>query len=170
MIETFQTDRLTAERLAAGHFDLLCRMHQDPQVMATLGGLRTEEQSRQFLQSNLDHWGRYGYGLWIFRDRINGRFAGRGGLRQVHVGGHDEVEVSYALLAEFWGRGLATEMAKALIRLAFGPLQLASVVCYSLPSNRASQRVMAKTGFRYERDIAHAELRHVFYRLFAPPS
>jgi ribosomal-protein-alanine N-acetyltransferase len=168
MIEAFQTDRLAGERLSPEHFDLLCRMHQDLQVMATLGGQRTHEQTRQFLQTNLDHWDQHGYGLWIVRDRTDGRFAGRGGLRHIQVGGGNEVEVSYALLAEFWGRGLAGEIAAALVQLAFGPLQLANVVCYTLPANRASQRVMEKVGFHYERDVVYAELPHVFYRLFSP--
>jgi RimJ/RimL family protein N-acetyltransferase len=41
------------------------------------------------------------------------------------------------------------------------------VVCFTLTTNRASQRVMEKAGFEYERDIVHAGLPHVFYRITA---
>jgi RimJ/RimL family protein N-acetyltransferase len=164
-IETFRTDRLTAERLRVEHFDELHRMHQDPRVMATLGGLRSEEETRDFLRRNQEHWDRHGCGLWVFRDQADGRFAGRGGLRHVEVEGKPEVELAYALMAEFWGRGLATEMAKALLRLAFEQLGLTNVVSFTLPTNRASQRVMEKAGMRYERDIIHAGLPHVLYRV-----
>jgi [ribosomal protein S5]-alanine N-acetyltransferase len=118
-IMTFRTDRLIAERLRVEDLDELCRMHQDPRVMATLGGLRSAEQTEQFLRDNLRHWDRSGYRLWMFRAQADGRFVGRGGLRNVHVGGYDEVELAYALLAAFWGSGLATEMAKAILPVAF---------------------------------------------------
>jgi RimJ/RimL family protein N-acetyltransferase len=41
------------------------------------------------------------------------------------------------------------------------------LVCFTLTTNHASQRVMEKVGFRYERDVLHAGLPHVLYRLSA---
>ncbi len=64
-------------------------------AMATLGGVRDEEETRQFVRRNLDHWDTHGYGLWIFRDKAEDRFVGRAGLRNVTVGGSDEIEVAY---------------------------------------------------------------------------
>jgi ribosomal-protein-alanine N-acetyltransferase len=164
-IITFCTDRLIAERLRVEDLDELCRMHQDPRVMATLGGLRSDAQTQQFLRDNLRHWDRYGYGLWMFRAKANGRFVGRGGLRHVHVGGHDEVELAYALMAAFWGSGLATEMARAILTVAFVHLGMADIVAFTLATNQASRRVMEKVGCQVERDIVHAGLPHVLYRL-----
>jgi RimJ/RimL family protein N-acetyltransferase len=165
LLATFRTDRLIAERLRAGDLDDLCRMHRDPRVMATLGGIRSADETRRFLRDNLDHWDRCGYGLWMFRDRENGQFIGRGGLRNVHVGGSDEVELAYALRAECWGQGLATEMAKAILMVGFERLDLTEVVAFTLPTNWASRRVMEKVGFTFERDIVHAGLQHVLYRI-----
>jgi ribosomal-protein-alanine N-acetyltransferase len=54
-IMTFRTDRLIAERLRVEDLDELSRMHQDPRVMATLGGLLSDEQTQQFLRDNLRH-------------------------------------------------------------------------------------------------------------------
>jgi ribosomal-protein-alanine N-acetyltransferase len=48
---TFRTNRLSAERLHVEDLGELCRMHQDPKVMATLGGLPPDEQTQQFLRS-----------------------------------------------------------------------------------------------------------------------
>lgn len=173
-VETFRTARLVAARPRAADFDDLDRLHRDPRVMATLapagapdGGLLSGDETRRFLRRNLDHWCRHGYGLWIFRDPADGRFVGRGGLRHAHVGGNDEVELGYALMADSWGRGLATEMAKAIVAVGFAELGLADVVCFTLTTNRASRRVMEKAGFAYERDLLHAGLPHVFYRLTA---
>jgi ribosomal-protein-alanine N-acetyltransferase len=167
--EAFRTDRLIAERLSSEHLDELYRMHRDPRVMATLGppgapdGILSEEETRQFLRRHLDHWERYGYGLWAFRDRTNGRFVGRAGLYNTRVGGNDEVELAYALVAEHWGRGLARE----ILAVAFERLGMEELVCFTLTTNRASRRVMEKVGFEYEQDVVHAGQPHVLYRITA---
>jgi [ribosomal protein S5]-alanine N-acetyltransferase len=164
VIETFETTRLRAERLDAGHVAELCRMHQDKRVMATLGGIRSDLETRRFLETNLEHWQRHGYGLWVFRTRADGRFVARGGLRQVTVGGALEVELAYALMSEHWGQGLATEMSRSIIALGFEQLGLANIVGFTLTTNQGSRRVLEKTGFTYERDLIHADLPHLLYR------
>lgn len=167
LIETFRTERLIATRLREEDFGELVCMHRDLRVMVTLGGLRSENETQQFLCKNLDHWSRHGYGLWVFRDQADGRFVSRGGLRNVYVGGNDEVELAYALRSEYWGKGLATEMAEAILQVGFQHLEMTNVVCFTLTTNSASQRVMKKVGFKYERDIVHADLPHVLYRITA---
>jgi len=102
-IETFRTERLVASALRASDRDDVHRMHQDPRVMATLGGVRTPERTDHFMKTNLDHWERYGFGLWIFRTD-DGAFAGRAGLRHVRIGGADEIELAYALPSETWAK------------------------------------------------------------------
>lgn len=166
-LDIFHTDRLIAERLRSEHFDELCRIHQDPKVMEKLAGVRSHDWTRQYIQDNIEHWQRYGYGLWVFRDKADEQFAGRGGLRNTHVGGNDEVELFYSFMPEFWGKGLATEMAKAILNIGFEQLNLMDVVCFTWPTNRASQRVMEKVGFKYDRDITYCELPHLFYRITA---
>lgn len=165
LVTTFWTDRLRATRLSTEDFDELYAMHQDPQVMATLGGFRSAAQTRGFLQENLAHWEAQGYGIWIFRDKRDNRFVGRGGLRRVTVEGNDEIEVAYAVMTEFWSKGFATEMATASLNVAFRQFGLRDIVAFTLPTNQASRRVMEKVGFRYERDIIHASLLHVLYRV-----
>src|SRR5262245_22970766 len=123
-MSSFHSDRLVAARLDETDLSELYRMHRDAKVMAALGGPRSEEQTRQFLRTNLDHRDNHGLGLWMFRAPPQRTFVGRGGLRHVRVGGQDEVEVAYALMPEFWGCGLATEMAQALVRIGFEQLAL----------------------------------------------
>ena len=132
-------------------------MGRDEVVMATLGGTRTEQQTRDSLDAAIKHWDEHGYGFWIFRDKSNNRFVGRGGLRRGHFGGNDEVEVAYALGADFWNRGLATEIASASVNVAFEQVGLIELVAFTLHSNAASRRVMKKVGFAYERDGTYAD-------------
>ncbi|WP_017655027.1 GNAT family N-acetyltransferase [Fortiea contorta] len=165
LIETFSTRRLLAERLCFQHLNELYRMHQDQQVMATLGGVRSDEATRLLILNNLNHWQQYEFGLWVFRDKTNHQFVGRAGLRNINVEGNNEIELAYALMANFWGKGLATEMGEEILKIGFELLNLPEIVCFTLTTNKASQRVMEKLGFKYERDIIHANLPHLFYRL-----
>ena len=161
------TTRLTATPLSADDLDALCALHRDPAVMATLGGVRSDERTRAYIEQNVAHWGAHGFGLWIFRDRATGAFVGRGGLRHVVLEGRAEVEIAYALARAAWGKGLATEIAAACVDLAFGRLSLRDLVAFTAPDHRASRRVMEKVGFHYERDIVYHDLAHVLYRLTA---
>jgi RimJ/RimL family protein N-acetyltransferase len=184
-VERFLTDRMAARRICAGDFEDIFRLHTDPRVVATLGGPRSDEQTREYLQACLVHWDQYGWGQWIFEQRMlddrgmldergrlderaAGPLVGRCGLRHYAVSGADvgpdAIELLYAVRAEYWGRGLATEMARAVLRLAFEQLGLESVVAFTLPTNLASRRVMEKAGMRYDRDITHAHRPHVLYR------
>ena len=163
-IESFRTRRMNAERLRGDHFEELCGLYADERVMATLGGVRTPDTARRYLEAVMQHWEDHGFGFWIFHDAATRELLGRGGLRRLEIEGTLEVEVAYAVVADRWGQGLATEMVEAAVDAAFGKLKLASVVAFTLPSNKASRRVREKVGFSYERDIVYADLPHVLYR------
>lgn len=164
----FETARLRAERIGPGHFDDLSRMHRDEQVMRWLGGVREEPETRAFLAREAGLWARDGFGLVMLYERAEGRHAGHGGLRWTKVQEDDVVELAYALMPEFQGRGLATEFARAALRVGFGPLALPEVAAFTMTTNRASRRVMEKCGFAYERDFERAGAPHALYRLRAP--
>ena len=163
-VDVFTTRRLSAERVREGHFELLVGLFQDPRVAATLGGPITVIEAKDRLEENDRHWNVNGFGFWVFHDKRSGVFVGRGGLRRVRIEGVFETEIAYAVASDDWDRGLATEMADAIVDIAFRKLNLADLVAFTLPTNMASRRVMEKVGFRYERDIQHAGLPHVLYR------
>ena len=166
-IDSFRTPRMNAERIRPDHFEELCVLYADERVMATLGGVRSRDATRIYLEAVIQHWEDHGFGFWIFYDKATGESVGRGGLRRLEIEGTREVEVAYAVVADCWGQGFASEMAEAAVEVAFEKLKLASVVAFTLPSNKASRRVMERVGFSYERDIVYADLLHVFYRLTA---
>lgn len=164
MIGPFETERLRAEPLADAHLAELTSFHGDARVMATLGGVASEEETAAWVERNLRHWAEHGFGMFVFRDRETGELVARAGLRRVELGGREEVEVAYAIVAERWGKGLATEIAEALVALAFERLGVPDVVAYTLPANAASRRVMEKASLAYEREVEHAGQTHVLYR------
>jgi len=165
MIEEFRTERLTARRLGAADFDDIFRMHSDPAVMATLGGrLWSEQEARAFLARADAHWNEHGFGLWAVHDTVTGGFVGRAGLRRLPLDGVYEDELMYGYSSRWWGRGIATEMAVALIDIAFSRLRFPTLISFTLPTNVPSRRVMEKTGFAYERNFIYSGLSHVLYR------
>lgn len=166
--ERLRTPRLIAERLAPEHEPDLARLALDPRVYPTLWPFPyppTEADIHDGLRRQLNLWERHGFGLWLLRDRATGEFVGRGGLEYTDAPGRLSVELAWAIVPERWRQGLATELARAAVRTGFDELDVTELVALTLPHNAASRRVMEKVGFTYDRDIVHAGLTHVLYRL-----
>ena len=169
MVDRFETERLLATRAQPGDAEDLARMHTDPAVMATLGGkVWTRGETQAFLDRVLHHWDRHGYGVWILRNRGDGAFVGRAGLRRKPIDGFEESELLFACMPAFWAQGLATEAAQGVVQVAFDRLKMPNLVSFTRPDNTASRRVIEKSGFAYERDFIHDGLLHVLYRQRRP--
>ena len=163
-LEAFATRRLLAERVTAAHWLDLRRMDEDDSFMARLGGPRDVDGTVAYLQMNLKHWADHGFGMWMLRDAVSKAIIGRAILRHLDVEGVDEIEVGYGFMPEYWGRGLATEVARACVKMGFGRLGVETLVAITTPDNLASQHVMRKAGLVYERDIIHAGVPHRLFR------
>ncbi|MHB1224870.1 MAG: GNAT family N-acetyltransferase [Gemmatimonadaceae bacterium] len=164
------TPRLVLTALDGSDWPDFLRMHEDPRVVATLGGPRTRVDVRALFDRLVAQWGEDGFGWWSARDPRHGAFLGRGGLRRVTVEGEPVIEVGYGLVTAAWGRGLATELATESLRVADSVLGLPLVVGFTLASNAASRRVMEKVGLRLERSATYGGLPHVLYSRRRPPS
>ena len=162
--DSFDLPRLRAERLSETHRQALRRIDSNPEVMAMLGGTRTAAETDAYLARNVAHWEEHGFGIWILQDPASGEVVGRAGLRHLTVRGVDEVELAYALLPEFWGRGLATDAARACVTIGRDWLSLPSVVALTLPGNLASQQVLRKAALTLEREVVHAGAPHLLFR------
>ena len=162
-----ETARMVGERLTLAHGEELTRLLLDPRVAKTMWSaheMQTPEQVGAGLVRKLEHWDRHGFGQWLFRDRATGSMIGRGGPQHTVASGRDEVEIGWVIVPERWGEGLATELARASLEVAFGPLALREVIAYTQPDNVASRRVMEKTGFLHERLIVYEGEQFVLYR------
>jgi len=166
-MDAFTTARLSAERLRRDHLDDLVLLHQDEAVSRYLGGTRTAEETSAYLDANLVHWDRRGFGLWILRDG-HGRFVGRAGVRPLMVLGREEIEIAYTFHQAWWGQGYASEIAGALCSVAFGPLGLSELVGIVITGNLGSCRVLEKAGFQRERTYEDEGHELILYRLRNP--
>jgi [ribosomal protein S5]-alanine N-acetyltransferase len=109
------------------------------------GSARTVEQTTARVGRLIDHQHAHGFSLWAVADRDRGEVVGVAGLVLVEMT-RPEVEVVYELERDAWGRGIATEVGRACLDVAFGPLGLERVVALSYPENAASVRLMQKIG------------------------
>jgi ribosomal-protein-alanine N-acetyltransferase len=153
-----------AERLTRADRHHLRRIDRDPTVMAWMGGVRTAEATDAYLERNLEHWVEHGFGIWLLRDPDSGTLIGRAGLRHILVEQTEEVELAYALLPAWWGRGLGTTAARGCVTIAREWIGLPSVVALVVPENHRSQRVLAKAALLPEREVTHGGRPHLLYR------
>ncbi len=89
-----------------------------------------------------------GWWSYLFVQAEDRRLAGDGGFKG-RPNGTGEVEIGYALVPEYRGRGLATEAAGGLVRWAFSHPEVAAVRAETLPDGHGSIRVLQKLGMRF---------------------
>ena len=161
---------------AAGRFAEASAMLADPEVMRFLGGPQSETEAEAVSRRIADHWAEHGFGLWAVEVVETGTFAGFTGLSRP---GFDApfapaVEVGWRLAREAWGRGYATEAARAAAGYGFGAAGLEEIVSFTAVANVRSRAVMERLGMtRHPRDDfdhplvpeGHPLRRHVLYRL-----
>ena len=82
--------------------------------------------------------------------------------------GGEEIEIGYWLAPDYWGKGLATEAAQAVMRYGRDTLGLRQIVAVAQPENKASIRVLKKLGMIREKNVTHEGVAHVFYRSGEP--
>ena len=164
-MDTFATPRLRATRISRGDLPDLVQLHLDGEVSRFLGGIRTPAVTAAYLETSLRHWADHGLGLWTLRAH-DGTFVGRAGLRHVELEGIAELEVAYTFVRNAWGKGFATEMARALVDIWHRRCTEPSLVGIVMKGNLSSERVLSKAGFSYERDaVFHDAHCGVFRRL-----
>jgi RimJ/RimL family protein N-acetyltransferase len=152
-----ETERLVLRTWRAGDLEPFAAMNADPRVMAHVGPRRPLDraESEQLLAQITRHWDEHGFGLWaVERRRGDGAPVGFAGLAVPAFlpAVLPAVEVGWRLAAEWWGRGYATEAARASVHCAWTALGLARLVSIIHPANERSLRVAEKLGMRPGRD------------------
>jgi RimJ/RimL family protein N-acetyltransferase len=148
-----ETERMLLRRFTTADAALLAALYGDPQVMRfiTLQPPSFAEVESEILPEYLREYRQLADGLGSFAaiEKETGQMAGRFSLRPANSYGlTDGTELGYRLFPAFWGRGLASEGARALIYSAFGRLHLDRIVATTMAGNTGSCRVLEKCGLR----------------------
>ena len=147
-------------------------MSADAEVMRYFPRLLTREESDSWVDRYAEGWASDGFGVWAVEIPGVTPFAGAVGLGTVTFPASFTpcVEIGWRIARPFWGRGYATEAARAALEFGFGRLGLERIVAFTTPANTRSLRVMEKLGMRFAGEFAHPSLltdhplrRHILY-------
>jgi [ribosomal protein S5]-alanine N-acetyltransferase len=164
-----ETARLLLRPMHAADLDDLLLIFSDPKVMASFDGVLFDRaQMAQWLQRNLDHQARYGYGLFSVIHKSDRILIGDCGLEVMEVDGAAVAELGYDFRSGYWNQGLATEAAAVVRDYALQTPGLPQLISLIRSENRASQRVAEKIGMtRQSRLMRHG---HDYWKYALNPS
>lgn len=143
-----ETPRLRLLAWQDRHIAPFAALNADPDVMRHFPSTLTAEQTRAGVEVWRAQFAEQGWSNWAVELKGSGEFIGFVGLsvprRQLPFS--PCVEVGWRLARRFWGKGYATEAAKASLAVGFGQLGLAEIVSFTALCNRPSRAVMERIG------------------------
>ena len=170
-----ETERLVLRGWSPDDAEAFYRINQDPRVYEYLSGPMPMERVQAFIAAQQEHFAVHGTGLYAATLKGNGELIGFVGLkRQLELPFSPCFEVGWRLASAHWGKGYASEAARAAIAQGFGELGLQEIVSFTVPDNWRSRRVMERLGMQHDLQgdflhpffpPGHRLARHVLYRL-----
>jgi ribosomal-protein-alanine N-acetyltransferase len=154
-------------------------LNADPAVMEHFPARLSRRQSDKLIEEIEAGFEANGFGLWALELLATGEFVGFAGLAVPAFDAHftPAVEVGWRLARPAWGKGYATEAARAALGFGFEEAGLAEIVSFTTAANLRSRAVMERIGMSRDPDddFNHPGLpegnplrRHVLYRIVAP--
>jgi RimJ/RimL family protein N-acetyltransferase len=171
-----QTRRLLLRPWRESDLEPFAALNADPAVMEHFAKPLDRSESDAFVARIRAHFAREGFGFWAVEVAGVAPLVGLVGLARPAFEAHFTpcVEVGWRLAREHWGKGYATEAARASIRFGFEQLGLDEIVSFTVPANVRSRAVMERIGMTRSADDdfdhpalpeGHRLRRHVLYRI-----
>ncbi|WP_082806741.1 GNAT family N-acetyltransferase [Ferroacidibacillus organovorans] len=153
---TLETSRLVLRRWGEKDIAPMAEINADPEVMRWIGGgtTRTEEQTKRAIKHWEEEWNTLDYGLFAVEVKESGELSGFVGLSVPTFLPEvmPAVEIGWRLGRSFWGKGIATEAARGVLRFGFENCDLTEILSICQVGNDASERIMQKLGMHLERE------------------
>lgn len=170
-----QTERLILRQWQGSDIESCIEMNQDPAVMKFFPNLYSPEHTKEMIEKMKKSIDDKGWGFWVCELKETGEFIGFIGIEDRFVPEmlKPAVEIGWRLRKEFWGKGYATEGAKAALDYGLNVLKLDEIISFTAMSNIPSRRVMEKIGMTRnpKDDFNHPKVpkgnplrKHIIYR------
>ena len=147
-----QTPRLLIRQYQSDEEDLYVVLHKDEQVLQYIPRRSEEENRKLFKETLIAYDGNTGLGRWGIFDATEGVFIGACLLRNFSLD-PEKIELGYSFHVRYWGKGFATEMAKAMINYGFKTCRFTTLCAVTHPDNQPSQNVLLKAGMQQLDDV-----------------
>lgn len=159
----FNTKRLIGRRLLASDVPALLEVYGDADAMRWVGDGQplTREDCKRWVEVTAGNYRSRGYGMSAIVEHESNRVVGFCGL--VHPDNQPEAELKYAFGRPSWGRGYATEAARAMLAYAHGVIGLSRVIATVYPENLPSRRVLLKAGLKHASSLPGEDGRVFLY-------
>ena len=164
-MKVLETERLILRRMERSDVDNLLGIFSDPVAMRYYPSTKDRREAIGWIEWILGSYERDGIGLWVAVLKETGEFVGQCGLVVQEVDGRREVEIGYLFLRRFWGRGLATEAARACRDYGFDRLGYDRLISLIGPDNLPSRRVAERVGLTLEKEIERRGMRMCVYAI-----
>jgi RimJ/RimL family protein N-acetyltransferase len=166
-MKILETDRLIIRRLTVEDAAFILKLVNEPSWLRFIGdrGVRTLEDARNYiLKGPVEMYGRLGFGLYLVELKDEGVPIGTCGL--IKRDSLKDVDIGFAFLPSFRGRGYAYEAASAVLAYGNNTLGLERIVAIVSPGNDRSIKLLEKLGLQFEQRVQLSERDEV--KLFAP--
>lgn len=150
-----ETEKLVIREFNSEDAEDLFRIYSNAETMRFLGDPPASlEEERGNIQNHIArYYNELGFGLWAAILKGEDRLVGRCGILFQDIEGERRPELSYLIDRVYWGRGLATEAAKAVLEIARTKHGFDEMIAVIAVGNTASIRVAEKCGFAFERGL-----------------
>lgn len=156
----FETDRLIIRRYTPADQDNFNRLNGDPEIMRYIREAKDPQECVVILKRNIAFYQQHPLmGRWAMIEKASGAFIGSFAIIPVETvdqSRHAEIQIGYALLKEYWGKGFATESTLSGRQYAFDVMKLPKIVAITEIKNIASQKVLLRSGFVQQHNIVEA--------------
>lgn len=162
-MKIIETERLILREFEEADLKKMIPVYSDEDVMRYIGrgGPVSGEQAEKMLQAFMNSYKENGYGLWALVEKSSGDIIGHCGLNTFKDKSY--TEVAYLLRKESWGKGYATESAKASLDYGFETAGLERIIALTYPDNKPSQNVVKKIGLEYQCDKEFIGINFMFF-------
>ncbi|HWW80239.1 MAG TPA: GNAT family N-acetyltransferase [Steroidobacteraceae bacterium] len=162
-----ETERLRLSHLSSpDDAPFILELLNDPGFIQNIGdrGVRTLPQADDYIESGpVASYEKFGFGLYLVETRQPSVRLGICGLLRRDF--HPDVEIGFAFLPRFRGKGYAIEAASAVMTLGLQTLRLERIVALTAPHNHDSMKLLERLGLKFERMIqfpGHPEESRLF--------
>ncbi len=145
-----ETERLFIRRFQKTDFRNFLNLHQNPITMKYFdGGAKTMEQAKKRFSEVMEHQNKYGFSYYNIFLKSTGEYIGQAGL---YYNYDMSVNLCYALLEQYHGKGYAIEAILEILKYGFNKLNFSTITAMSAPENHGSRHLLEKVGARFDRE------------------